>query len=255
MGKELFGYEFQFVEEIRPERDEDGKIKISMPQQSYSEANESYVHKHGWGPFCDFSISREWKSLTGVYIYFVDGEPRYVGEAKDFGKRVNRGYGNISPRNCFKGGQRTNCRMNHKIFETARNRKKIELYFHRTDERKRLEKELIQKIEPKWNKESSKNGVKSGNETSTHERKNSTYSGKYTPLSEYLEETKEKTVKLSFEEIEKILDFNLPNSAKTHKAWWYGEDHSQTKAWTGVGYRAKPDFRQEEVIFRKIKGS
>jgi len=252
MKKNFEGYEFEFVEEILPERDEKGKIKISMPQQSYSEANQSCVHRHGWGPFCKFSISREWGGLTGVYIYLVDGEPKYIGEAKDFGKRVNRGYGNISPRNCFKGGQMTNCRINHKIFESARKGKEIELYFHATDERKRLEKELIRKIKPVWNREASKNSVKSRQKTSNQKRKSQAYSGKYGPIGNHLEKSSEKTVELSFEEIEEILGEPLPDSAKTYKAWWYGDDHSQTGAWTSVGFVAKPNLRDEKVIFKQI---
>ncbi len=251
MIKDFEGYEFKFVEKIEPKRDETGNIKISMPQQSYSEANQSDVHEHGWGPFCKFSISREWEGLTGVYIYLVDGKPKYVGEAEDLRKRVNRGYGNISPRNCFKGGQRTNCRINNNIFEAARNGKEIELYFCETDERKGLEEELIHKIKPECNSEFSKSRTKDRTNTSTGEQKSRSYSGKYTPIGDYLKKSSEETVELSFEEIEEILGEPLPDSAKTYKAWWYGDDHSQTGAWTSVGYTAKPDFKNEKVFFRK----
>ena len=252
MEKEFFSYEFQFVEEIKPERDEEEKIKILMPQQFYAEANESYVHRHGWGPFCKFSISRDWEGLTGVYIYLVDDEPKYVGEAKDFRKRVNRGYGNISPKNCFKGGQRTNCRINHNIFEAIRNGKQIELYFHKTDDRKRLERELIQKIEPGWNREGSETSKKSRPNTSIKVGTSQTYSGKYTPIGDYLEDVDEETVELSFEKIEEILGEPLPDSAKKYQAWWSGEDHSQTGAWISIGYTAKPDLENKKVMFRKV---
>ena len=33
--------------------------------------------------------------------------------------RYNNGYGRISPRNCFQGGQSTNCRVNNLIFPTG----------------------------------------------------------------------------------------------------------------------------------------
>jgi len=253
MIKDFEGYEFKFVEKIEPERDETENIKISMPQQSYSEANQSDVHKHGWGPFCKFSISREWEGLTGVYIYLVDGEPKYVGEAENLRKRVNRGYGNISPRNCFKGGQRTNCRINNKIFEAARKGKEIELYFCATNERKRMEKELIHRIKPEWNSEFSKSRTKGRTNTSNKKKKGQSYSGKYAPIGDYLKKSSEETVELSFEEIEEILGEPLPDSAKTYQAWWSGIDHSQTGAWSSVGYKAKPDLKKEKVIFKKVE--
>jgi hypothetical protein len=38
----------------------------------------------------------------------VDESKEYVGECRDLVKRFNSGYGQISPRNCFVGGRRTN---------------------------------------------------------------------------------------------------------------------------------------------------
>jgi len=227
LQKEIFGYEFQFVEEIQPERDEEGRIKIYLPQQSYKDANQTNVHKHGWGPFCKFRILREWEGLTGVYLYLVEGKVKYVGEAKDFGKRVNAGYGIISPRNCFKGGQITNCRINNRIFKAFRNRKEIELYFYETDERRRLEKKLIEKIRTEWNRESLQY---SREKVHTNDHNIDTYSGKYLPLESYLKDSRQDMIEPSFEKIENILSFKLPKSAKKYNAWWSGKKRSHTKA-------------------------
>lgn len=35
----------------------------------------------------------------------------YIGETDNLEKQFRQGYGNISPRNCFKGGQSTNYKM------------------------------------------------------------------------------------------------------------------------------------------------
>jgi hypothetical protein len=39
-----------------------------------------------------------------------------VGECANLSARFNTGYGNISPKNCFKGVQETNCRLNNLLY-------------------------------------------------------------------------------------------------------------------------------------------
>jgi hypothetical protein len=90
----------------------------------------------------------------GVYILTVNGEPYYVGECENLSKRYNTGYGQISTRNCFKGGQSTNCRINKLIFEAYNNSSKVELWFLKTDRHKEIEAELIpiMNVREKWNR-------------------------------------------------------------------------------------------------------
>ena len=42
-----------------------------------------------------------------------------MGECANLSVRFNAGYGNISPKNCFKGGQETNCRLNNLLYLAA----------------------------------------------------------------------------------------------------------------------------------------
>ena len=49
----------------------------------------------------------------------LDGDLRYVGECANLSARFNVGYGNISPKNCFSGGQETNCRLNNLLYEAV----------------------------------------------------------------------------------------------------------------------------------------
>ena len=49
------------------------------------------------------------------------------------------GYGNISPSNCFKGGQETNCRINALIYATVSRGERVHLWFHATADYKELE--------------------------------------------------------------------------------------------------------------------
>ena len=72
-------------------------------------------------------------------------------DLRNLSNRFNAGYGNISPRNCFVGGQPTNCRINHHIYEQAVNKDEIVLYFLETNNRFQVESELIGKLNPAWN--------------------------------------------------------------------------------------------------------
>ena len=108
------------------------------------------LHKHGHGTFCKFRISVP-KGLAGVYALVVDGSVRYIGECEDLGKRFNMGYGNISPRNCYEGGQRTNCKINRRVLDVSKAGGRVDLYFHPTPLRQTVEKQLVASCPPPWN--------------------------------------------------------------------------------------------------------
>jgi len=49
----------------------------------------------------------------GVYAYKAGGELCYIGRCRNaLQKRINQGYGKIHPKNCYRDGQITNCRLN-----------------------------------------------------------------------------------------------------------------------------------------------
>ena len=65
---------------------------------------------------------RERNFLKGLYIYCVGKEKKYLGRCTDaFYKRVDTGYGNISPKNCYLDGQSTNCRINSLVTQNRDN--------------------------------------------------------------------------------------------------------------------------------------
>ena len=90
--------------------------------------------------------------MPGVYLWVSGEEIIYIGETRDFAKRFNMGYGNISPRNCFKGGQNTNCKMNKIVMKYYEKHVPINLYFLETNEHKKVERELLDHINTKFNK-------------------------------------------------------------------------------------------------------
>lgn len=153
MQRQFGNYIFEYVCEIQPDLQENGQIKTYMPQSKYNNKKNLPLNRYGTGPFCHIRIPTD-LPYTGVYILTIDGEPYYVGECEHLSKRYNAGYGQISPKNCFKGGQPTNCRINNLIYETIRNGSYIELWFLKTGSRKGIEAELIQtlNVRTKWNR-------------------------------------------------------------------------------------------------------
>lgn len=143
---------FDFVCEIKPERKPAGNIDKYFPQSRYANKKNLPPNKYGQGPFCYFSIPEVYSGKSGVYLIKVDENIVYIGECVDFEDRFNTGYGIISPRNCFEGGQETNCRINNLILQTSESGSKISLYFCETSNRKSIESQLIDELKPEWNR-------------------------------------------------------------------------------------------------------
>jgi len=78
--------------------------------------------------------------------------------------------------------------------------------------------------------------------------------GKYSKLGVYLQNSPDSIVKLTFKDVENILGFNLPASAKEHQAWWANSGGSHTQAidgWLSMGWKASVDLNEQFVIFTK----
>jgi hypothetical protein len=75
---------------------------------------------------------------------------------------------------------------------------------------------------------------------------------KYEPLQQFLLERSEGQIPLSFEEIEAILGFELPDSARRYAPWWsnVGGTHVQASAWLAAGWRtSNVDVPGGRVVF------
>lgn len=158
-NKKICGYDFKYLgkltkikrteEEIEKYKD---KVKMYIKKKKYDglvkslkDFNYNDAEKI---EFCKFTLdisSNTSTSLSGVYLWMVDDEPIYVGETSDMKKRFNTGYGNISPRNIFKNGQSTNCKMNRVALDNFINEKEIDIYFYEAneDDRKMIEKKIL----------------------------------------------------------------------------------------------------------------
>ena len=83
--------------------------------------------------------------------------------------------------------------------------------------------------------------------------------GKYDPLRDYLERMSKIEWRAGFADVEKILGFRLPVSARKYPAWWANEEsqksvHSHSRSWVDAGWQtAELNLGNEQVIFRRIK--
>ena len=66
-------------------------------------------------------------------------------------KRVNAGYGKISPKKCFIDGQSTNCRVNAFVTEYQESVVLKIFVMDGVTEIEELESRLILEFEPEWN--------------------------------------------------------------------------------------------------------
>lgn len=80
-----------------------------------------------------------------------------------------------------------------------------------------------------------------------------TNAGKYLALEQYLERVNTNEVKLTFEDIEKIIKDQLPPSSHKYSAWWANGGHSQADAWLNAGWEIREVKLGEYVVFIKSK--
>ncbi len=79
--------------------------------------------------------------------------------------------------------------------------------------------------------------------------------GKYAPLYRHLLSLAPRLEwRTDFDEIERVLGFRLPDSARLHRPWWAnsrkGGGHSHALAWQAAGWRTKQvDLEEETLLF------
>ena len=245
---------FEFICEIKPLTDVDGSLIEYKPYKEYKNVHNKRLHKYGRGPFCKFKIPT-YINKAGVYILKVNNKVKYVGECEDLSSRYNTGYGQISPRNCFIGGQSTNCKINTNIFNAVKSGAKVHLLFYETDDRFNVERILIEKYSPEWNGTKGKYIYSRNFKRPILKREEKVVSnvGKYYALEQYLERSESPTITLTFEDIERILGEPLPASARKYAAWWANssEGHSHANAWLNAGVKVEQVKLGEFVVFSK----
>ena len=83
-----------------------------------------------------------------------------------------------------------------------------------------------------------------------------TGSHKYEPLTEFLRRQSRAVVRMSFDEIERVIGAKLPPSATHHRAWWSNnvQNNVMTTAWRDAGFESEDvDMKGRRVAFRRVR--
>lgn len=81
--------------------------------------------------------------------------------------------------------------------------------------------------------------------------------GKYAPLYRHLSARTGPRWRVSFSELEAILGFELPDSARLYRPWWSnqkrGAGHSHALAWQAAGWKTREvDLEAEALVFSRV---
>lgn len=77
---------------------------------------------------------------------------------------------------------------------------------------------------------------------------------KYLPIQQHLRDRGTSEIPMTFSEIETVLGFRLPASAREHRAWWSNNTSNSvmTTQWLAAGYEtANVDLAGERLVFRR----
>ena len=78
---------------------------------------------------------------------------------------------------------------------------------------------------------------------------------KYAPLTRHLRAANADRLAMTFAELEGLLGFALPPSARKHRAWWANspQSHVNAAAWYHAGYQSQAvDLETEKLMFVKL---
>jgi len=82
--------------------------------------------------------------------------------------------------------------------------------------------------------------------------------GKYSPLYRHLTALTGPAWRVTFSEIEVILGFGLPDSARLYRPWWSNPKrdagHSHALAWQAAGWKTRAvDLESEALVFERVE--
>jgi len=81
---------------------------------------------------------------------------------------------------------------------------------------------------------------------------------KYEPLGEFLRKLRTNEIRMTFEQIERVIGEKLPPKAQLHRAWWSNNpsNNVMTKAWLEAGFRSEQvDMEARKLVFRRLGGT
>jgi hypothetical protein len=82
--------------------------------------------------------------------------------------------------------------------------------------------------------------------------------GVYEPITQFLRGAGERRVRLTFQDVEGIINRPLPRSAYRHREWWANNPtgHSHARSWVDAGWRTENvDLEKRVLVFSKQGGA
>ncbi|WP_413987820.1 hypothetical protein ACMDCR_17445 [Labrys okinawensis] len=80
--------------------------------------------------------------------------------------------------------------------------------------------------------------------------------GKYAALGDYLRGHATREVPMTFAEIERVIEGDLPPTASHHRAWWSNNpsNNVMTKVWLQAGFSSEQvDLERRRLVFRRVR--
>lgn len=125
--KKLDVYEFNFVSELEPIKNEEWEYKVYDFRDKITKDD---AHAYGLFDFCE--LIDKYHNIPWILALFTDDDlekPVYIWETNDLTLRIN-GIWNIDENKVKKqGGRQTECHLNAEILRYYKNWKKVYLYF------------------------------------------------------------------------------------------------------------------------------
>lgn len=78
---------------------------------------------------------------------------------------------------------------------------------------------------------------------------------KYDPLGHFLARNRHSEIPMTFEEIEKVLGFSLPERSKHQRPWWSNNPNNNvmTKVWLDAGFQTeRVDVAGRRLVFKRV---
>ena len=152
MAVQLLDWPFVLAGAIEAERDDSGAPATYTAHERFANPKGLALNKWGAGPFVRLRPPPLPK-VPGVYAIVHASSVLYIGRARDslFVRWGRRGYSVIDPRNCYVGGQSTNCHVNHLIGDALAEGWDLELWIHETPVPDEIETTLRRSLHPIWN--------------------------------------------------------------------------------------------------------
>jgi len=150
---QIGGYDFSLGSVIDLCRNYDGTPHLDYPHLRLNNTRNLKLNKYGSGPFVTLTLTPPPPKEQGVYAVVADStQVMYIGQAANtIWQRWAMGAAKISPRNCFDGGQLTNCHLNTLNQRAVGDGQRLELFVLATTDYDHIERTLIATLQPPWN--------------------------------------------------------------------------------------------------------